>query len=139
MLLFLIVPCPFFAPTKPADWIGTYPRLPLGEAWEGECGAGEAGFEPQGVLLFEACNTGYGRTRCPRFPADSTRDSVRFHVTGAAGDKWRMIFVYERDCRPVEHGELEVEKTGGAALGDGEILMRQARAYARTHAARGGR
>ncbi len=50
-----------------------------------------------------------------------------------------MIFVYERDCRPVEHGELEVEKTGGAALGDGEILMRQARAYARTHAARGGR
>ena len=131
------MPCPFFAPTKPAEWIGTYPRLPLGEAWEGECQVGEAGFEPQGVLLFEACNTGYGRARCPRFPADSTRDSVRFHVAGDSQDKWKLIFVYERDCRPVEHGEIEVEKTSGAAEGD--VLMRQARAYARTRAARGGR
>lgn len=63
---------------------------------------------------------------------------MRFHVTGEAGDKWKMIFVYERDCRPVEHGEVEVDKASGAGE-SGEILLRQAGAYAKTYGARGGR
>lgn len=132
------MPCPYFQPRAPADWSGSYPRLPLGEAWQGSCMAQQAapaaGFEPQGVLLFEVCNTGQGRTRCERFPKDSERDSVRFHVTEDRGESLLIRYVFQNECWPAGHGLIEFfVRTGEVKPTPGHALLGdQLRAFAAT-------
>ncbi len=110
----LCVPCPYFHPARRAEWLGSYPRLPLGAAWEGACHATAEMFEPSGVLLFEVCNTGFGRARCPRFPAHAPHDAVRFHVLGqGAGASLRIGYVFERGCWPASHAAAEVDPARG--------------------------
>ncbi|HVT93987.1 MAG TPA: hypothetical protein VHD76_14175 [Bryobacteraceae bacterium] len=110
------MPCSYFRPCSPADWSGSYPRLPLGEAWNGVCAADPSApeyFAPQGALLFEVCNTGQGRARCSRFPKDSPRDSVRFHVVEDRGDRLLIRYVFENECWPAGHGVTEFSVSTG--------------------------
>ncbi len=103
------VPCPYFHPLRRADWLGSYPRLPLGAAWAGVCRAPGEPLEPQGALLFEICNTGFGRSHCPRFPAESPHDAVRFHLLGKNTDgALRIRYVFERNCWPAGFGDAEL-------------------------------
>ena len=108
--------CPFFAPEAVSDVLRAA-RAPLGRVYIGAC---EAGPEPAtpGLELLEHCNFGYGRGECPRFPADAAIDAVRF-----TRYKGELIYVLERECTPVEHGNI-------SALDSASIIGRQAALFA---------
>ena len=93
--------CPYFKPSRRLDAGGwdPAPRLPLGNAWAGECTAGSTWEPPEGVQR-ETCNCGYARGRCGHFPDDAGADAVRFSMAGE-----RLIYILEKDHAPVEHGE----------------------------------
>ena len=78
----------------------------------------------------EICNVGYGRYGCEQFPSGAAADAVRFHVAKDAGELIQIQYVFEKDCWPVEHGML------GASAG--EILERQAGAFAESYLRRRG-
>ena len=50
----------------------------------------------------ETCNCGYARGRCAHFPDDAGADAVRFSMAGE-----RLIYIFEKDHAPVEHGEMD--------------------------------
>ncbi|HML16119.1 MAG TPA: hypothetical protein VK419_03800 [Bryobacteraceae bacterium] len=116
--------CPFFLPVERASeprWIHA-PRWPLGGRYRGFCRArsGES-FEADG----DACNCGYARGVCDRFPEAAHADAVRFSIP--AGDPLKLIYIVERSYAPIEHGVV-------GDPGANEILMAQARAFAESHA-----
>jgi len=98
---------------------GTWPhpsRLPLGCGWRGHCTApGHENETPEPDVLEAFCNLGYA-TGCSWVPQDRAWDAVRFGVVAppevddrrqSAGI--RVIYVCERNYRPVERGELEFD------------------------------
>lgn len=115
--------CPLFKPVRRLDAGGwdPAPRLPLGDAWAGECtvGCGEQPVESQR----EVCNCGYARGRCEHFPAGMEADAVRFSM-GADG---RLIYIFEKDYAPLEHGEID------AATDPREPLASLARAFSESY------
>ncbi len=117
--------CPYFLPQRPLDSGGwnPAPRLPLIDAWAGECHAPQAkNLEPGENETREFCNLGYARGRCPHFPPDAAADAVRFSISvNEAGDR-RVIYVLEKDHAPVEHGLL-----GETAVDP--LLSRQGQAF----------
>ena len=123
--------CPFFKPARRLDGGGwdPAPRLPLGDAWAGECTAGCAE-QPAESTQREVCNCGYARGRCAHFPAAVEADAVRFSM-GADG---RLIYIFEKDHAPLEYGEID------AATDPREPLASLARAFKESYrlvAARG--
>src|SRR5882672_8348520 len=100
--------CPFFKPLRRLDSGGwaPAPRLPLGDAWGGECTA-SGSYEPPEAVQRDVCNCGYALRRCDHFPGDDAADAVRFSMIageGAADD--HLIYILEKDHAPVEHGEI---------------------------------
>ena len=96
--------CPWFNPAREADFAARPrpARAPLGTVFDGMCEADpKAPFRPSDDVLYEACNFGYGRGRCPSFPADTPADAVRFT---AVGD--RRLWILERDHAPLCHGSF---------------------------------
>src|SRR5690606_5602244 len=72
--------CPWFLPEQEVD-VAARPRparAPLGTVFTGTCHATPEAFVPSDDLLYEPCNFGYGRSRCPAFPLDTEADAVRF-------------------------------------------------------------
>ena len=125
--------CPYFYPgERLADsaWL-VPPRLPLMDPYAGECRANCEAHRPDDELLRQACNPGYGRERCGRFPADARADAVRFHVAEDRSDLIRIQWVYEKDCWPVEHGLLEYSLATRGFLGEpgNDLLQRQAAVF----------
>ena len=95
--------CPYFKPLRRLD-AGAWdpaPRLPLGDAWAGACTVGSA-WEPAESVQREICNCGYARGSCAHFPDDAGADAVRFSMAGE-----RLIYIFEKDHAPLEHGEVE--------------------------------
>lgn len=78
------------------------------------------------------CNTGYARSRCPRFPSDTLHDAVRFHVASENGDLIRLQYVYEKQWWPGDHGTLEYSRSLHAIATDAgtNLLRQQAAAFA---------
>lgn len=96
------VACPWFKPLKEADFFDRPrpARAPLGAVFAGECHARPDSVRvPPAEILYEACNFGYGRGRCPEFPPDSEADAVRFTSVGE-----RSVWVLEKEFGPVRHG-----------------------------------
>jgi len=95
--------CPFFKPVRRLDSGGwdPAPRLPLGDAWAGECVAGSA-WEPPEAMQRQSCNCGYARGRCSHFPDGAEADAVRFSM--CAGD--RLVYIFEKNHAPMEFGEI---------------------------------
>jgi len=122
--------CPFFYPTARLEDNGgaTAPRLPLGDAYSGECRATDAAFYPDESRTRETCNVGYARGCCDRFPGESHADAVRFHVAEDARERIRIQYIFEKDCWPAEHGVLEylVEERRFTGSGGAGILRVQA-------------
>ena len=123
--------CPYFYPLVRFETSGWEipPRLPLGEAYSGECRANGAKFQPEESRLRQVCNLGYGRNCCERFPESAAADAVRFHVAKHRGKLIRLQYVFEKDCWPKEHGVIECS---GAAVSSGpadELLRKQATAF----------
>ena len=131
------MPCPYFYPVarfQSNSWV-IPPRLPLGDAYSGECRASAAAFQPEEAKVREVCNLGYVRGRCDRFPDATTADAVRFHISQDAGDLIRIQYVLEKDCWPRDHGVLEYS-SAARDLSNGpadEILRRQAAAFAESY------
>jgi hypothetical protein len=116
--------CPYFYPLARFDsspW-SIPPRLPLGDAFSGECRAPGTSAQPDETQVREVCNTGYGRGRCERFPAESGADAIRFHVAADSGELVKIQYVFERDSWPGEHGEIDFAASPA-------ILRRQAEAF----------
>jgi len=133
--------CPFFYPLgrfEGSAWV-VPPRLPLGDAFAGECRAQDNAFQPEEERVRQVCNLGYGRGRCDRFPQDAASDAVRFNLTEDAGALIRIQFVYEKDCWPRENGQLNCENGRVASNGSGDALLdRQAAAFVESYLRRRG-
>jgi hypothetical protein len=119
--------CPYFMPVSKLE-NGNWPhpaRLPLGGGWIGYCTApGHEGEMPPQDILHAFCNLGYA-SGCTWTPQQRTWDAIRFSVSAPADSKkegsrlisatdtpsrhLRLLYVCERDHRPVEHGELEYD------------------------------
>ncbi len=125
--------CPYFYPVAPLeeDLWAVPPRLPLLEAYSGECHSAAEPHQPAGSVLRSVCNSGYPRGRCERFPPDAPSDAVRFHVTTVTSQLMRLQYVFEKNCRPVEFGELvysQAQRRFSAPLA-GAAAARQATAF----------
>jgi hypothetical protein len=122
--------CPWFLPRQPIPKTGTgpSPRTPLGELWSGICRAPGQRDE----AASDACNTGYARSRCPHFPADTPNDAVRFNVAYEDGDLIRLQYIYEKQWWPAEHGSLDYSRSSHAiaAATGSDLLREQAAAFA---------
>jgi hypothetical protein len=121
--------CPFFEPREvlpPGLWTHR-PRVPLGEAYSGQC---HAGGNPSGEQHY-LCNHGYARGICEHFPASSganpaLADAVRFSVISE--EPLRLVYILEKDHAPLTHGELAAD-----ALATDPIVAAQARAFLASH------
>ena len=128
--------CPHFLPERraagPNEGAGP---LPLGDEWQGICGADHPPAGPlSGPAALRLCNMGYARGTCSRFPAAEGPDAVRFIVSRDDGDVIRIQFVEERDHHPYRNGWLEYSRSGAAFAGSPEPnLARQARAYTESY------
>jgi len=122
--------CPYFYPVarfENSSW-AVPPRLPLGDAYTGECRAPGA-TSPDEACMREVCNLGYGRNRCEQFPEASPADAVRFHVNEDTGTLIRIQYIFERDCWPGDHGLLECSSGCDVPEAPNQILQRQAQAF----------
>ena len=101
--------CPFFKPMRAMEWSSG--RAPLGAIFEGEC-------ERSGTAEARFCNFGYARGLCADFPDWSAADAVRFSVSGNADGIVKIVWIFERDHSPVEHGFLEYSELKGAFVAE---------------------
>jgi hypothetical protein len=128
--------CPYFRPTARLEtnsWI-VPPRLPLGDAFTGECRADAGAFQPDEARLRQCCNVGYGRAACERFPRGAKHDAVRFHIANDAGGLIRIQYVFEEACWPREHGILMCSAATREMTGaDDAILKSQAAAFVESY------
>ncbi len=118
--------CPFFYPTARLENTGWVvpPRVPLGDAFTGECRAGANAFHPEEAHARRICNTGYGRGACVHFPQDACTDAVRFHVARESGDLIRIQYVFEKDCWPIKNGVLECSTASREIHGTEDAILR---------------
>jgi hypothetical protein len=133
VLLYRAMACPYFYPVarfETSPW-SVPPRLPLGDAFSGECRAPGNSAQPDETRTREICNFGYGRGRCEQFPTSSTADAIRFHVAKDAGELIEIQYIFEKDCWPGEHGVLEYVHTSvnAARMSACATLQRQADAF----------
>lgn len=92
---------------------------PLGDCWAGECRVTSGdGFTPGRELLRTACNFGYARDGCERFPGGEGADAVRFAISGDDGARIGIHYVMERDHHPYAHGPLEYSRGAGTLAGE---------------------
>ena len=129
--------CPYFFPVERRS-CATDVRdamLPLGDSWSGLCRAGAGALaNPDDSILRPLCNLGYARGSCPQFPPSDGPDAVRFTISRDSGDTLGIAFVVERDHHPFAHGRLEYDAASGVlSQAPGEILARQACAYAESY------
>lgn len=130
--------CPYFYPLQPGARAVSPrdPMLPLGDAWAGVCrSVPEWPSDPDERSVRPLCNLGYARGKCPRFPAGDGPDAVRFAISAASASALRISYVVERDHHPFAHGRLDYSTATGqfAERPAGEILERQAQAYAESY------
>lgn len=122
------MPCPFFFPLRALGNQGAA-RVPLGAIFAGLCRASQDGtVEPPEPRQRELCNRGYARGACPCFPDDAASDAVRFSVASDENGCIRLLYVFERDHAPVEHGRLEYGSELHGAEGR-DVLAAQVRAF----------
>jgi hypothetical protein len=130
--------CPYFFPVEPRSRVSDVrdAMLPLGESWAGICRAiPERPSQPDEAAVRPLCNLGYARGKCPQFPAGDGPDAVRFTISRDAGNAIAIYYVVERDHHPFAHGALEYhpEPALFAPPAPGEVLARQAQAYAESY------
>lgn len=131
--------CPYFHAVKPRSQTdpSRSAMLPLGDAWEGLCGANpDSPWEPDEITLLTICNMGYARGRCAHFPAGDGPDAARFTIAADGPETLRVYYVLERDHHPWAHGPLEFSRAGsaftpGQPIGDATLGL--ARAYVESY------
>ena len=92
----------------------------MGCGWTGQCTAPGHQGETPGLHVVEAfCNLGYADS-CAWAPPERAWDAVRFSVSTPEGRNadnparvLRLLYVCERDHRPVAHGDLLMDLEAG--------------------------
>jgi hypothetical protein len=115
-----LLACPYFMPLARLE-NGAWPhpaRLPLGCGWSGHCTApGHESESPSQEIMEAFCNLGYASS-CSWAPQQRAWDAVRFSVStpeersapiAAPARVLRLLYVCERDHRPVIHGDLLID------------------------------
>ena len=130
------VACPYFLPSElrvhGLDRLSA--MLPLGDSWTGVCTADPSQPWPPGENALRACNLGYARGACSRFPDDQGPDAVRFAIRGDDGRCVSISWVAERDHHPFAHGSLEYSLAGRCFRDSTpRVLAGQARAYVESY------
>jgi hypothetical protein len=111
------------------EW--SWGRAPLGALFEGECEIERGAGEPR------LCNFGYARGLCACFPAETVADAVRFSIAGSLDGMMKLIWIFEKDHAPLEHGILEYRESTGEFVEKPEgVLGAQARAFIENYLAR---
>jgi hypothetical protein len=113
------VACPWFEPLHEASSLErpAPARAPLGRLFTGRCHASPGQpVTPDPASHYEACNFGYGRATCSRFPASAEADAVRFSQhTG------KLVWILEKNYAPLRHGIVDATTDG--------LLARQAEVF----------
>ena len=129
--------CPYFFPVERRSSAADVrdAMLPLGDQYSGLCRAvPDRVTTPDDTALRPLCNLGYARGACPQFPDADGPDAVRFTISRDSGDSLAIAWVVERDHHPFANGRLEyAPATGALADAPGDILARQAAAYAESY------
>ena len=106
------------------------PRLPLGDAYAGECRASNPSIYPDEERLRVCCNTGYSRGRCDLFPENTETDAIRFNIAEDSAQLIRIQYIFEKNCWPAEQGTLMYLKASQKLAGESdEIVHSQAIAF----------
>jgi hypothetical protein len=125
--------CPYFYPVQARAGSAL---LPLGGWWKGVCQAvpGEP-LANDGSWSETACNLGYARGQCPRFPQGDGPDAVRFAICSHESAVIGIYYVVERDHHPFAQGRLEYSPhaSGFVTPPPSAILARQAEAYVESY------
>ena len=128
--------CPYFFPTARLDngsWV-IPPRVPLGDAYAGECRAMPEGFQPGESHLRNFCNVGYGRGACVHFPRDAGGDAIRFHLREESSALIRIQYVVEKECWPAGGAALEYSIVSREIQGSADpIVARQAAVFVESY------
>lgn len=130
--------CPFFFPIERfADkaW-SKPPRLPLGDPYQGVCYVDPMReWRPDEATLRQACNVGYVRQRCSRFPKDAAADAVRFSALSETNGTLNLYYVIEKNYTPLEHGPLEYSILERRFLRShsSALVLKQAQAYVESY------
>jgi hypothetical protein len=125
--------CPYFYPVARFEnnpWT-VPPRLPLGDAFSGECRAPGQTTPPDESRLRDVCNMGLGRHGCEQFPTDASSHAIRFHVAKDAGELIQIQYVFEKNCWPGERGSFDWPTHPD--FSPNEILRRQAAAFVQSY------
>lgn len=122
--------CPYFYPVERLDeglWAVPH-RLPLLDAWRGECRASDSAGPAEDDVTRLGCNAGYARGKCSRFPEGARIDAVRFHVAAESGDELRLQYILEEAGWPREQGEMRFSRAAHAFTESpvDDIMSRQA-------------
>ena len=129
--------CPYFYPVArfEANHWAVAPRLPLGDAYSGECRAPKASLQPDETILRQCCNLGYGRGRCRDFPSCSNADAVRFQIASETEAWINIQYVFEKDCWPVLYGTAVYSIATREVSGElpDEVLRRQLGAFVESY------
>lgn len=110
--------------------------LPLGDWWKGVCHAVPGAPQEAGDGGYDtACNLGYARGECARFPLGEGPDAVRFTISSHESAAIGISYVVERDHHPFAHGLLEYSPTARAFVTPVEtaMLAGQAQAYVESY------
>jgi len=124
--------CPYFYPGETLAARGKHPRMPLGDPYAGVCRVDPLReWRPDDDTLARACNLGYARKTCPRFPKGSGADAFRFSVAADEDGVLKIFFVCERNHSALEHGTLDFSVSHSKFVNrhTNDLLMRQAEAY----------
>lgn len=125
------MPCPYFVPTErlqSSSWARA-PRMPLGEPCRGVCHAGGEPFEPVGEQLESACNRGYARAACSRYPAEAEVDAMRYSIAADSEREIEIHFILEKDYAPLRHGRAIYNRASGELSELSGVAAAQARAF----------
>ena len=95
--------CPFFEPLAPV-LVPQFRngRLPLIQEHEGMCHAGSADTSANGP----ACNHGYARGQCERFPEAAPSIALRYSVLRRDGAELEFLCIAEENHAPVRSRRL---------------------------------
>jgi hypothetical protein len=128
------MPCPCFEPQRAiTQRTQRNVRLPLIDAYEGQCHAPERPGVPSGDVLFRFCNQGYSRGFCSYFPSGETRSALRYSIQGRSDTVLDVICIEESDHSPVRWFPLKYSLDTDALQPDPAdiCIATQARAFCR--------
>jgi hypothetical protein len=129
--------CPYFEPlTVVTHGNSVNGRLPLIDEYKGRCLAPDSGGSP--AMCLDACNHGYSRGICQRFPVTESRSALRYTVLRRTSDQLEILCIEEHDHAPGRHYPLRYAIAEATLSSNAceDSVRAQATAFCRSYLAR---